>query len=277
MMFLRAALAALLLPSLAFALNGGTNISVQNGTIAITGTVAVGNGGTGVSSWSANNSVVISGTSGTGAVQLVSGGTSGNVLKSAGAGVAPTFGTIDLSSSNAVGASVLAVANGGSGATTADFSTPNKCVRFNGTKFVPASGDCATAQTPLVAFGSGQPLTTSQVIFLGAAGQVDATENTAQSIMPAASFTNLRCFNPAIQGVGNDITIAMQKGTCGSAGSGTGMPACTLTGGASVASPCTDVATTGTTTANQCVTLKVTTPASLTANAFITCVVERTA
>src|SRR5512135_2606849 len=93
----------LLVPTLAFALSGGTNILVQNGTVSLTGQVGAANGGTGVASWTANNSVLLTGTSGTGAVQVVSGATAGNVLVSAGTAVAPTFTTINLASSNAVG------------------------------------------------------------------------------------------------------------------------------------------------------------------------------
>lgn len=75
----------------------GTNITVTNGdgvsgnpSIALSGTVAVTNGGTGVSTLTAY-APIFGGTTGTGAVQSGTVGTAGQVLTSNGAGVLPTF------------------------------------------------------------------------------------------------------------------------------------------------------------------------------------------
>jgi len=66
-------------------LTAGTNISITNGsgaiTVGLTGTVAVGNGGTGATTLTLNNVLLGNGTS---AVQAVAPGTSSNVLTSNG-------------------------------------------------------------------------------------------------------------------------------------------------------------------------------------------------
>jgi hypothetical protein len=261
----------LLVATHAHALTGGTNISVQNGAVSITGTIGVANGGTGVASWSANNSILVTGSSGTGAVAVVAGATSGNVLVSGGAGVAPTFTTINLASSNAVGSSILPIANGG---TNASSLTSNRCLRFNGTAIVSASGDCATPVVPVVAFGSGMDLTTSQTVYAGLTGQLDATEGVVQTPSPAATYANLRCINSAIQGVSNNVAVTGRVGACGSQADGT--LTCTITGSASANQACSDTSNTLAATAGQCVDFKIVTPAALSANARVNCTVERT-
>jgi hypothetical protein len=80
-------------------------------TSAVTGTLPVGNGGTGAATLTANGVVVGNGTS---AVSITSAGTTGQVLKAT-TSSAPTWGSLDLASSAAVGSSILPVANGGVG------------------------------------------------------------------------------------------------------------------------------------------------------------------
>lgn len=109
------AVLALLTSSAVYALQGGTNITFQNGTIALSGTVAVANGGTGAATLT-DGSVLLG--AGTGAVEFASPGNAGGVLVSAGAGVNPTFTNVDLADADAVGSTVLAVANGGTGLAT---------------------------------------------------------------------------------------------------------------------------------------------------------------
>jgi hypothetical protein len=77
-----------------------------------TGTLAVANGGTGVGSFT-NNGVVIGSSS---ALSSTAAGTQYNIL-TVNASNQPTFGTVNLASSNAVNGT-LGLANGGTGATT---------------------------------------------------------------------------------------------------------------------------------------------------------------
>jgi len=58
---------------------------------AVTGALTVTNGGTGAASFSNNNSLLLTGASGTAALTSIANGTSGYVLTSNGAGVAPTW------------------------------------------------------------------------------------------------------------------------------------------------------------------------------------------
>ena len=79
---------------------GGTGYTVatlvanlEGGTVSsLTSAIAVGDGGTGVNTLTANGVLFGSGTS---AIQATSVGTAGQVLKSGGSGVAPSFGNID--------------------------------------------------------------------------------------------------------------------------------------------------------------------------------------
>lgn len=84
-------------------------------TTHITGTLAVGNGGTGATTLTSNGVLLGNGTS---AVSATTAGTADQVLRIPGAGGAPAFGAIDLTKAAAV-TGALPVANGGTGATTA--------------------------------------------------------------------------------------------------------------------------------------------------------------
>ena len=253
----------------AHAWSGGTNISVQNGTIAITGQVAVANGGTGASTLT-NHGVLIG--QGTSAVAATAAGTSGQPLLSGGAGADPAFGNLDIGTSAVTG--TLPIARGGTNATSL---TTNRCVRFDGTSLVSASGDCSTPQTPILAVSPGMDLTTSQTVYLGLSGAVDTTE--AQVAVPfknGATLASLQCNNGAVQGVGNNVVITGRVGACGSL-SDSGTFTCTITGSASANQSCNGGSNTMAVTAGQCVSVKVVTPASLSANARIGCTIERTA
>ncbi len=75
--------------------NSGIPLIAQgNGVSPVYGTALVAGGGTGVTSFGQNNSLILSGTSGTGALQQVTGGTSNTVLAAAGAATVPTFKTL---------------------------------------------------------------------------------------------------------------------------------------------------------------------------------------
>jgi hypothetical protein len=257
---------ALAAPS-AFALSGGTNISVQNGQVSITGQIAVGNGGTGAATLTAHGVVLGNGTS---AVAVTSAGTAGQPLLSGGASADPSFGALDISTSAVTG--TLPIARGGTNATS---FTTSRCLRFDGTSIVSAAADCGTSINPVVPFGSGMDVTTSQTVFLGLSGSIDTTEAVVTVPSPAATYKNLRCNNGAVQGVGNDVTFTARVGACGSLSDGT--LTCTITGTAGANQGCNDTTNNAAPTAGQCISVKAVTPAALTANARLGCVVERTA
>jgi hypothetical protein len=85
--------------------------TISIGTAA--GTLNVDGGGTGVTSFTNVNSLVLTGTTSTGALQSLANGTSGQVLKSNGASVLPSFGSVALSETSGT----LAANRGGTGLT----------------------------------------------------------------------------------------------------------------------------------------------------------------
>lgn len=85
---------------------------ISIGTAA--GTLNVDGGGTGVTSFANNNSLVLTGTTSTGALQSLTSGTSGQVLLSNGAGNTPSFGSLSLTNTTGT----LDVTKGGTGLTT---------------------------------------------------------------------------------------------------------------------------------------------------------------
>ena len=254
--------------SRAWALSGSSNIAVTNGTVSVTGQVPVANGGTGAATFTAHG--VLFG-NGTGAVAASAAGTSGQPLLSGGSGADGSYSALSLSGSGVTG--TLGVANGGTG--SASF-TSSRCVRVSaGGVLVSASTDCATSITPSKQFAANMEATTSQTVFLGPAGGLDTVEAIVIVPMPAGTYGNLRCANGAIQGVGNNITITTRSGTLGSLADSS--QTCTLTGSASANVTCTDVTNSVTVTANQALTIKAVTPATLTANARLGCSVDQTA
>jgi hypothetical protein len=100
--------------------SGGTDALTTASTIAlgseVSGTLPVANGGTGASTLTSNGVLLGGGTS---AVSATAAGSSAQVLRVPTAGGAPAFGSLDLSQSATVGSSVLPIANGGTGASTA--------------------------------------------------------------------------------------------------------------------------------------------------------------
>ena len=96
-----------------------TNVTISSSsnthTLGWTGQLAVSRGGTGAGTFTSNGVLLGSGTS---AITATAAGTSNQVLRVPGAGGAPAFGAIDISSTAAVTGS-LAVTNGGTGTGTA--------------------------------------------------------------------------------------------------------------------------------------------------------------
>ena len=99
--------------------SGGTNALTTESTISLTsevsGTLPVANGGTGATTLNSNGVLLGGGTS---AVSATTAGSANQVLRVPGGGGAPAFGAIDVSSASAV-TGALAIANGGTGQTTA--------------------------------------------------------------------------------------------------------------------------------------------------------------
>lgn len=298
-----ALLAALLSATSAFAWSEGLNISYRNGTTAVTGTLGVANGGTGVSSWSANNSVVLSGTSGTGAVQLVAGATAGNVLVSGGAGVAPTFTTINLASANAVGASILGVANGGTNLSAAaddnvmvgngttwqtkavpDCDTATSTLRYDTTGNTFSCGTISGGSTPLDFISTLGTITGGNAIFATGAN-VDPTEgNVLAQLANAASFSNLACKASTAPGGSDKFNVYLRRTQCAAGGAPPAQTACTAGTDAqagdlgctisAAATACTDT-TTISPAAGECVAWCINSSATA-ATAFLNCTYEKT-
>lgn len=84
-----------------------------SGTLTLTGTLAVGSGGTGLTSYAVGDIVYASGT---GTLASLADVATGNALISGGVGVAPSYGKIGLATHVS---GTLGVANGGTGQTTA--------------------------------------------------------------------------------------------------------------------------------------------------------------
>lgn len=128
---------------------------------------------------------------------------------------------------------------------------------------------------PLV-FGGAAGVGISTTIYASPVGS-DVTEGIAQVPTPTATYRNLRCVNNAIQGNGHDVTITVMAGTCGSQTAST--VTCTITGTGSANASCSDTnaAHTATVTNGQCIDIRIVTPGTLTANAVVSCVLERSA
>jgi hypothetical protein len=196
-------------------------------TTGVTGTLPVANGGTGAVSQTAY-AVLAGGTTSTGAYQsIASVGTSGQVLTSNGAGALPTFqaasggvttisfGSTGLTPSTATSGAVsvagtLAVANGGTGATTI---TANSVILGNGTSNLGAN---------LVAPGSsGNVLTSNGSTWTSAAAAASGFSNMTVFTSPGtlttpASTTKIKV--TVVGGGGNGGA----NGPGGTAGGGSG-------------------------------------------------------
>lgn len=274
------AVLAFLAPPIVWALQGGTNISLQNGVISVSGPPSL-------TSCTSNGAVYGQGAS---ALGCTSAGSANTVLKS---GSPPAFGTIvnaDVDAAAAIARSKVAngtadhvVINSGGGALSSEAAlagsrgglgatqptcTATQRLTCNGTACT-----CSALPVALIGFGSGMDLTTSQTVYAWP-GLTDATEARVAAPVGAATFANLRCRQSAAAGGSNNVVITIRTGTCGSESDSSLV--CTITGGASAAT-CSDTSNTATTTAGQCAAAKITTPASLTNNQAVSCTMERTA
>lgn len=276
------AVLALLAPPIVWALSAGTNISLQNGQVAIVGPPSA-------TTLTSHGIVYGNGTSAVGATAECS--SSEVVLGNTGA--VPTCGGITnarVDAAAAIARSKIAngtadhvVINGGGGALSSEATlagsrgglggaqptcTATQRLTCNGTTCT-----CSALPVALIGFGSGMDLTTSQTVYAWP-GLTDATEARVAAPVGAATFANLRCRQSAAAGGSNNVVITIRTGTCGSESDSSLV--CTITGGASAAT-CSDTSNTATTTAGQCAAAKITTPAALTNNQVVSCTMERTA
>jgi phage-related tail fiber protein len=139
---------------------GGTDALTTGSTISLTtevsGTLPVANGGTGASTLTSGGVLLGNGTSTIGATAA---GTADQVLRVPGAGGSPSFGSIDLAQSAAVGSSILPIANGGTGASTASAAL----TALGGTsKYTAQLGD-GSATTYTISHGLGNIWVTAEV------------------------------------------------------------------------------------------------------------------
>jgi hypothetical protein len=124
-------------------ISGGTGTAPSWGKIGLTthvsGTLAIGNGGTGSTSFTTNG-VVLGGAT----LSSTAAGTANQVFVVPGAGGAPQFGSVNLASSSAVGSSILPLANGGTNASTAAGARTNLDVPRKYKSVVPSGSTTAT-------------------------------------------------------------------------------------------------------------------------------------
>lgn len=93
-------------------------INDGSGNFSSEANLAVSRGGTGTSSFTSNGILYGNGTS---AIQVTAAGSANQVFRVPSGGNPPSFGSIDLASSAAVGSSILPIANGGTGSSTQNF------------------------------------------------------------------------------------------------------------------------------------------------------------
>lgn len=119
-------------------ISGGVGVAPSWGKIGLTthvsGTLAVGNGGTGAAAFTTDG-VVLGGAT----LSSTAAGTANQILRVPSAGGSPAFGSINLGSSAAVGTSVLPVANGGTNAADVVTARTNLNTPSRYSSVVPAS------------------------------------------------------------------------------------------------------------------------------------------
>jgi hypothetical protein len=239
-----------------------------NLTSEVTGTLPVGNGGTGAATFTANNVLLGNGTS---AFQEVAPGTAGNILTSNGTtwqSTAPaasgvttiSFGSTGLTPSTATSGAVsvagtLAIANGGTGATTlagANIPVTNVANTFTATQTFSGSSsalaavltDAAEVATISATAATGTinyDITTQSVLYYTSNASANWTVNfrassgtslntamsTGQSVTVAFLVTQgaTAYYNNVVQVDGSAVTPKYQGGTAWAAGNASSIDA----------------------------------------------------
>lgn len=144
-------------------ISGGVGVAPSYGKIGLTthvsGTLPVGNGGTGLTTYAVGDLVYASAS---GTLASLADVATGNALISGGVGVAPSYGKIGLTTHVS---GTLAVGNGGTGASTAGITAFNNITGYT------AAGATGTTSTNLV-FSTSPSLTTPAL-----AGETFSTTN----------------------------------------------------------------------------------------------------
>ena len=242
------------------------------GSLTLGAALPVASGGTGAATFTANNVLLGNGTS---ALQVVAPGTAGNILTSNGTtwqSTAPaasgvttiSFGSTGLTPSTATSGAVsvagtLAIANGGTGATTlagANLPVTNVANTFTGTQtFTGSASVLATALTnaaevatisATAATGTiNYDITTQSVLYYTSNASANWTTNfrassgtslntamsTGQSVTVAFLVTQgaTAYYNSAVQVDGASVTPKYQGGTAWTAGNASGIDVYTYT------------------------------------------------
>ena len=170
---------------------------------AVTGTLLVGNGGTGQVSFTTNGILYGNSTSG---LQVTSAGTQYNVLV-AGSSSVPTFGTVNLASSDAVGSSILPLANGGSNAAL----TASAGSIVYSTSSALAFNAVGTSGYVLLSGGTGEPTWSSIGSIAVTSG---ANEGSGTGVFDATNSTSSTLKFKTLTTTSNTLTIT-DNGTSG--------------------------------------------------------------
>jgi hypothetical protein len=170
---------------------GGTNITVTevNDTfsIAVSGTIAVGNGGTGRTTHTAYMPI-LGGTTTTGAQQsVVAGTTSGQALLYQGTSTNPAFGAINLAGGTNIVSGALPVVNGGTGAITASDARSNLGATTIGSNIFTATNPSAVTFPRANANNTISFLTASDFRTAIGAGTGNGTVTSVTGTSPVAS------------------------------------------------------------------------------------------
>ncbi len=182
--------------------------------------------------------------------------TAGESLLSAGAGVNPAFGPVDLALAAAT-TGTLPVGSGGTGQTTA---TDNVVMVGNATAWyfepIPDCDDAGGAHlnfdqgaadgsrfscgstgpaggVPVVSFSTMGGITQTTKLYMGSSGNVDASEARAMVIAPAGlTLDNLTCVASVAPGGSDTFTITLADGDCSGALTDSTAAVCTISASA---------------------------------------------
>lgn len=192
-------------------ISGGVGVAPSYGKIGLTthvsGTLPVGNGGTGLTTYAVGDIVYASAT---GTLASLADVATGNALISGGVGVAPSYGKIGLTTHVS---GTLPVANGGTNGT----ATPTAGTIAYGTGTAYAFNTAGTSGQPLLSGGSGAPTFGTLGVAAGGTGQTTYTDgqlligNTATTSLSKATLT-----------AGSGVTITNGNGSITIAATGSG-------------------------------------------------------